>query len=84
MPKFIYRGDEGRVYPTLPGGASEPDVGETYTLPADPDDGRWEPVGAGAKKTAKPRKRAAKKPAEPSAVMPPASAQPNTATTEEN
>jgi len=37
--QLTYTGDAGRYYPTL---ALHPVPGETYDLPADPGDGRWE------------------------------------------
>ena len=41
MPKFVYVGDAGRVYPFLPAPANGPEVGSTYTLQKDPGDNRW-------------------------------------------
>lgn len=56
MPDFVYVGDQGRVYPSLPAPANGPVPGETYSLKKDPGDGRWQ--------TAKPAKKApAKSPA---------------------
>ena len=49
MPKFVYVGDEGRVYPTLPPPANGPLVGSTYTLEKDPGDNRWRLVVKPAK-----------------------------------
>lgn len=43
MPnKYVYVGDEGRVYPSLPAPANGPKPGKSYTLRRDPGDGRWE------------------------------------------
>ena len=42
MPEFVYVGDAGRVYPSLPAPANGPVPGESYTLRHDPGDGRWE------------------------------------------
>lgn len=41
MPAFTYVGDDGRYYPHLPAPANTPEVGQSYDLDADPDDGRW-------------------------------------------
>lgn len=44
MPKYVYVGVERRLYypPGAPAVDAEP--GKTYTLAADPGDGRWEPA----------------------------------------
>ncbi|HWU23263.1 MAG TPA: hypothetical protein VN088_17120 [Nocardioides sp.] len=49
MPQFTYTGDEGRYYPTL---GLAPVPGETYDLPKDPGDGRWDAAKTQTKKSA--------------------------------
>lgn len=51
MPKFVYVGDPGRVYPQAP--VQAPEVGVAYDLDADPGDGRWKSAKQDPKPAAK-------------------------------
>jgi hypothetical protein len=54
VASYVYVGDEGRVYPSLPAPANSPENGVSYTLHRDPGDGRWELVDKPDSKPDKP------------------------------